>query len=222
MEASTEHAEKTWQQTKSENTRTAILDAAVDCFYKLGYANTTTESIARRAGVSRGAMLHHFPTRFDLIKAAVEHLNERRLAAFAEEETRVQQGAEHSRIEEGIDAYWRQLNTPEFVVFQELKVAARTDRELEKVIAPVLKSFDRAWYEAVTQIFPDLALSEAFSRTNYLTQYLLEGMAAAKTIDGPKVPEKKMLAWLKRELRRSYQDVLGTVKRPDADISSGG
>jgi len=165
-------------------------------------------------------MLHHFPTRFDLIRAAVERLNEQRLANFAAEETRIQQGADQSRIEEGIDAYWRQLNTPAFVVISELKVAARTDRELEKVLTPVLKAYDQAWYEAVTQIFPDLALSEAFIRSNYLTQYLLEGMAAAKMVDGPKVPEQKMLAWLKRELRRSYQDVLGTVKR--RDLSSGG
>ncbi|MEZ5559008.1 MAG: TetR/AcrR family transcriptional regulator [Pseudomonadales bacterium] len=205
--------EKTWQQTKSELTRKAILDAAVDCFYELGYASTTTENIARKAGVSRGAMLHHFPTRFDLIRAAVQHLNQIRLAMFSEEEQRVQEGAEHSRIEEGIDAYWQQLNTPAFVVFQELKVAARTDPELAKVLAPALKEFDEAWYEAVKQIFPDLALSEAFARTNYLTLYLLEGMASAKILGGPKVPEKKMLAWLKRELRRSYQDVLTTVKR---------
>lgn len=206
---------KTWQQTKSEMTRTAILDAAVDCFYELGYASTTTENIARKAGVSRGAMLHHFPTRFDLIKAAVEHLNQRRLAMFADEESRVQRGAEHSRIEEGIDAYWHQLNTPAFVVFQDLKIAARTDQELALVLAPALKAFNTAWYQAVQQIFPDLALSEAFVRTSYLTQYLLEGMAAARLGGGPKVPDKMMLAWLKRELRRSYQDVLTTVKRSD-------
>ena len=46
-------------------------------------------------------MLHHFPTRFDLIKAAVERLNQKRLDLYAEEEARVQQGAEHTRIEEG-------------------------------------------------------------------------------------------------------------------------
>lgn len=204
---------KTWQQTKSENTRTAILDAAVACFYELGYTNTTTENIARKAGVSRGAMLHHFPTRFELIKAAVEHLNQQRLAMFAEEESRIQRGAEHSRIEEGIDAYWRQLKTPTFVVFQELKIAARTDKELKAVLAPALKAFGKAWYQAVQQIFPDLALSEAFVRTSYLTQYLLEGMANATISGGPRAPEKLMLDWLKRELRRSYQDVLTTVKR---------
>ena len=214
--AATADSDKTWQQTKSEQTRTLILDAAVVCFYELGYASTTTDNIAKQAGVSRGAMLHHFPTRFDLIKAAVLHINQKRLARFSEEETKIQQGAEHSRVEEGIDTYWSELNTPAFVVFHELKVAARTDKELEKVLVPALKEFDQAFYETVCQIFPDLALSEAFVRGNYLTQYLLEGMAAAKMIDGAPVPDKKMIAWLKRELRRSFQDVLKTVERSDS------
>ena len=214
--AATADSDKTWQQTKSEQTRTLILDAAVICFYELGYASTTTDNIAKQAGVSRGAMLHHFPTRFDLIKAAVLHINQKRLARFSEEETKTQQGAEHSRIEEGIDTYWSELNTPAFVVFHELKVAARTDKELEKVLIPALKEFDQAFYEAVCQIFPDLALSEAFVRGNYLTQYLLEGMAAAKMIDGAPVPDKKMIAWLKRELRRSFQDVLKPEEPPDS------
>jgi AcrR family transcriptional regulator len=203
---------KTWQQTKSERTRTAILDAAVDCFYELGYFNTTTEHIARKAGVSRGAMLHHFATRFDLIEAAVEHLNRKRLAMFTEEELSIQSRAESSLVEEGIDVYWAQLNTPTFVVLNELRVAARTDKELERVLVPALKAYESAWYEATIHVFPDLALSESFSRTNYMTMYLLEGMAMAKATKGPRVPEEMMLDWLKRELRRSYQDVLPAKK----------
>ena len=206
---------KNWQQTKSALTRNAILDAAIDCFYELGYANTTTENIANKAGVSRGAMLHHFPTRFDLIKATVLSLNKRRLDMFQTEEATVQKGATHTRVDEGIDTYWRQLNSPEFIVFQELRVAARTDKELAKVLVPALEDFNRAWYKSVREIFPDLALSEAFSRANYLTQYMLEGMAMSRMLWGPKPPVGKMLAWLKRELRRSYQDVLGTVERPN-------
>ena len=205
---------QTWQKTKSELTQTSILEAAVDCFYELGYANTTTENIAQTAGVSRGAMLYHFPTRFVLIKAAIEHLNRKRLEWFEEEESVVQRGAEHTRIEEGIDTYWKQLNSPTFIVFHELKVAARTDKELAKVLLPAMREFDKAFYQSVRRIFPDLVLSEAFERANYLTQYLLEGIAMARMTGASKVPDKMMIAWLKRELRRSYQDVLGTVKRP--------
>ncbi len=173
--------------------------------------------MAQKAGVSRGAMLHHFPSRSELIRATVDFLNRQRIEMFAREEFAIQQDAEHSRIEEGIDAYWRQLNTPTFVVFHELKVASRTDAELARVIAPALREFEAAWYAAVKEIFSDLALSEAFGRANYLTLYLLEGMAIAKTTGEQKVPEKMMLSWLKRELRRSFQDVLGTVRRPPQD-----
>ncbi len=207
---------KTWQQTKSDRTRTAILNAAINCFYELGYANTATENIATAAGVSRGAMLHHFPTRLELIKATIEHLMQTRLARYEQEEQQVQAGAEHSRIEEGIDTLWRQLNTPEFVVFFELKVAARTDKELARVFVPALQAHARQSAETTTRLFPDLALSEAWERTNYLASLILEGMAAAKLVEGSVVPEQSMLAWLKRELRRSYQDVLNTVKRPKA------
>jgi hypothetical protein len=86
--------------------------------------------------------------------------------------------------------------------------------ELEEALVPALKDFDKAFVETTRQLFPDLALSEAFEHGNLLTIYLLEGMAAAKIVKGAKVPEEKMLSWLKRELVRSYQDVLTTVKRP--------
>ena len=205
---------KTWQQTKSENTRINILDAAIDCFYRLGYANTTTENIAGAAGVSRGAMLHHFPTRFELIRAAVEHLHNRRLADYEAAENHVQAGALYSRVEEGIDAYWEQLNSPDSVVFLELKVAARTDEELAKVLKPVIESMSAAWIETSMRVFPDLALSEAFNRANLLTGFMMDGMAMSYAVVGAKVPVQMMLSWLKRELRRSFQDVLGRVERP--------
>lgn len=206
--------EKTWQQTKSERTRVSILDAALECFYKLGYFNTTTESIAREAGVSRGAMLHHFSTRADLITAAVEHINQLRLDTFTREEMRTQEGADHTRVEEGIDAYWGQLNTRVFAVFHELKVAARTDRDLAKVLAPALKAYNRALAKATEQVFPDLAQSEEFVRTAFMTQFLLEGMAMSRLLeDGNKVPEEMLLDWLKKELRRSYKDVRSVSRR---------
>jgi hypothetical protein len=162
-------------------------------------------------------MLHHFPTRFDLIKAAVQYLSERWLARYTDVESRVNQGAEHTRVAEGIDEYWALLNTPDWVVFHELKVAARTDDELETALVPALADFQRTLEEATRQLFPDLVLSEAYERGNLLTTYLLEGMAAAKLVQGSRVPEKKVLGWLKRELVRSYQDVLNTVKRPSED-----
>src|SRR3954471_9890606 len=62
------------QEERSSATRGKILDAALACLASVGYGGTTTTIVAERAGGSRGAQLHHFPTRSALIGAAVQHL----------------------------------------------------------------------------------------------------------------------------------------------------
>src|SRR3954452_9493935 len=66
------------QAERSATTREALLDATVACLVEDGYAHTTTTRVAERAGVSRGAHLHHFQTRSALVDAASEHLSRRR------------------------------------------------------------------------------------------------------------------------------------------------
>jgi AcrR family transcriptional regulator len=206
-------SEKTWQQTKSENTRAAILDAAIQCFYDLGYNNTTTEKVAAEAGVSRGAMLHHFPSRLELIKATVLHLNQKRLLLFEEQERKIQKDAEHSLIDEGIDAFWKQLHSPLFVVFHELRTASRTDPELKKIMIPAIRKFEQSWQSITESVFPDFAVSEAFDTANLVTVFLLEGMAVNGVTRGP-VP-KKLIPWLKSQLRSMLSDV-GSLDRQTA------
>ena len=214
-------SDKTWQQTKSQNTRKTILDAAIRCFYQFGYNNTTTEKIANEASVSRGAMLHHFPSRAELIKAAVLNLNEKRLELFKREESTAQSNATHSRIEEGIDTYWAQLNTPYFVVFHELQIAARTDPELYAVLIPAIEEFDRAAMVSTREIFPDLAQSQEFQRANRMTLFLLEGLAAnLHTRKSTSKAAEDLLVWLKAELRRSFTDVLTSLDRESAKTQS--
>jgi len=203
--------QKTWQQIKSEKTRSVILEAAVDCFYELGFSNTTTEKIAKRAGVSRGAMLHHFPSRIDLVRAAVDYLNQKRLELFEQQELLINEGAEHSRISEGIDAYWEQLHSPLFTVYHELQVAARTDTDLRDVLDNSADEFDASWGKVAYKVFPDLALSEAFDTANALTMYLLEGMAVNGHITG-RVPER-MIPWLKQQLEQMFADVSEVDRR---------
>lgn len=208
--------DKTWQQTKSERTRTTILDAALRCFHRLGYNSTTTEKIATEAGVSRGAMLHHFPSRLALIRAAVQHLNEQRLAKYEQEETEVQNQARFTRIEEGIDSYWRQLDSWLFVVFLELLVAARTDSELHEIMVPAVREFDLASREATRKLFPDLALSEQFDLAVAVSLYLLEGLALNQ-ITRDSVPQRELIMdYLKTQLRHMFKDVHEVVDRESA------
>ncbi|HWB79439.1 MAG TPA: helix-turn-helix domain-containing protein, partial [Nannocystaceae bacterium] len=73
-------AESPPMQARAIATRTRLLEAAIDVLVKHGYAGTSTVEVCKRAKASRGAHLHHFPTKSELLAAAVEHLFARRLA----------------------------------------------------------------------------------------------------------------------------------------------
>ncbi len=70
------------QQDRSRATRQRLLEAAVACLAERGWAGSTVTVVAERAGVSRGAAQHHFPTREDLFTAAVEYVAEERSQAL--------------------------------------------------------------------------------------------------------------------------------------------
>ena len=71
------------QDERSAETRRRLMDATVACLFERGYAGTTTTEIASRAGVSRGAQLHHFPRKDELVVSALEYVFELRLAEMS-------------------------------------------------------------------------------------------------------------------------------------------
>src|SRR5437762_7609305 len=62
------------QEERRDATRGAVLDATVECLAERGYAGTTTTRIARRARVSRGALLHYYASKIELLTSAIEHI----------------------------------------------------------------------------------------------------------------------------------------------------
>jgi AcrR family transcriptional regulator len=72
------------QQDRSRATRQRLLEAAIECLAEVGWAGSTVAVVAERAGVSRGAAQHHFPTREDLFAAAVDYVTEVRTAWIRE------------------------------------------------------------------------------------------------------------------------------------------
>ncbi|GAA1053426.1 AcrR family transcriptional regulator [Dietzia sp. 2505] len=67
------------KQDRSRLTRERLLGASIDLLATQGWAATTVGAVAAAAGVSRGAAQHHFPTREDLITAALGYMIEQRL-----------------------------------------------------------------------------------------------------------------------------------------------
>ena len=71
------------QEERSRVMRARLLEATVELLVERGFSGTSTTLVSERAGVSRGAQLHHFPTKNDLVVAAVEHLTQVRGAELA-------------------------------------------------------------------------------------------------------------------------------------------
>ncbi|MDB5483240.1 MAG: transcriptional regulator, TetR family [Caulobacteraceae bacterium] len=149
-----EHEGENWQKRKSAQTRVVILEAAIDCLEKHGYAHTTTQLIAEIAGVSRGAMLHHYPTRHELIDSVIGYTVFRRMEVLI---TRLRALSDVDRIENmvGLELYWESLLTREFSAYLELLIASRTDAELAETFLPTARRFNRIELDEVIHVFPE-------------------------------------------------------------------
>jgi AcrR family transcriptional regulator len=148
--------DRNWQQRKSVQTRITILEAAIDCLNRHGYARTTTLLISQIAGISRGAMLHHYATKHDLIASVIDYAAYKRMENFI---SGIQALTEAERVDQmaGIEVYWRSLLSREFGAYLELMMAARTDRELAEIFLPKARRYDAVELAEVVRAFPEWA-----------------------------------------------------------------
>ena len=117
------------QAERRRITRGKLLDATVESLIDVGYSRTTTVEVGERAGLSRGAQLHHFPSRAELLVAAIEHLADERSKEFeAELNARLEKGDDP--IDAMVDMLWATFSGPLYWAVVELMVASRTDPEL--------------------------------------------------------------------------------------------
>jgi AcrR family transcriptional regulator len=140
------------QEERSAETQTRLLDATIESLIELGYARMTTTTVAERAGVSRGAQLHHFPTKEELVLAAVEHLFERRNQEFLDTFARLPPGAD--RAAAGIDLLWKMIGSEPFYAWLELAVAGRTDPTLGRRVRELGSRAAMQVEHTFRQLFP--------------------------------------------------------------------
>ena len=189
-----------WQAQKSASTRELIIEAAIKCLVDLGYARTTTTVIAERAGLSRGAMLHHFPSKLGIVRATVDYLHAKRLRAFRKAMQKEPVDGDHVRL--GVQSYWTHVKHPWFVAFFEMAVAARTDKELAAILFPAQEAFEREWYDTSVELFPEWQRKgEKFTLGFDLSRYVMEGMAISFLTHKETERDKRVLGYLEEKLK---------------------
>jgi AcrR family transcriptional regulator len=205
---STETAAPTRQSLKSAQTRGRLIEATIHCLVKVGYSRTTTSLVSTEAGLSRGAMLHHFENSATLIRATIVELHERRLRAF-----RRSSEVTHHDPSAMIGAYWRQVQKPAFIAFQELALAARTDTELAQIMRPLQVEYRERFHAQAFTLFPEWhSAPEQFAHAIALSQTLMEGMAISVltgALDDAMVPA----------LLKMLEDKIKSM-RPDAEAAA--
>lgn len=181
---------------KSLRTRARILDCASRLLVEIGHAAATNARIAEAAGLTRGAMLYHFPTREALVEAVVDHLQSARTAMLAQASDRAPPGADLA--DHAIDAYWALLHEPAFVAFAELEAAARTDPAVRSALSRAQAAFDQAQVGSEFSRMLQAGSGPRFQASRDLARFMLEGLARAELTYDADARVERLLTVIKR------------------------
>ena len=170
------------QEERRATTRAALLDATIECLVEYGYAGTTTTRVVERAGVSRGAQVHHFPTKAALVAEAIGYLADLRADEMERALAKLPEGRERTLA--ALDLLWKVHTGPLFHASLELWVAARTDSELREQLLPIERAVNARLLEGGQTFF---GVDEDEALANRITTALsaIRGLAMAAILLKP-------------------------------------
>ena len=146
------------QAERREETSGRAIDAAIKCLHRDGYSATTTISVAKEAGISRGALLHHFPTKVDLILAValevVRRSQEKRRRVIMAEPRGL------PRFMAITDASWLTQQDPEAMTLLEILMASRGDEELAGRLPAVVETLESWQFDGLLEVAEDIGFKD--------------------------------------------------------------
>jgi AcrR family transcriptional regulator len=186
------------QEERTRVMRQRLLDATIECLVEHGWSGTSTTLVSQRAGVSRGAQLHHFPTKNDLVLAAVAHLSDMRAEELREAARDLPSGRRRTRAV--LDMFAEHFTSPVFNAALELWVAARTDATLHAAVVPLEQRVGREAHQIAVAA---LGVDESRPGVRELVQATLDlvrGLGLANTISDDSARRRRILAAWARTL----------------------
>jgi AcrR family transcriptional regulator len=186
------------QAERSSATREALLEATIETLVEDGYANTTTSRVAERAGVSRGAHLHHFQTRHALVAASFEQLSRRRTEEMMRAADALPDGRE--RLAAGLDLLWASYSSPRFQAALDLWSDARTDADLRSHLIEVERNLDRQTLQLAVRLFPQIADRPDFEGLVEMAVATVRGLALLDTLHPEEQRNRKQWTFCRERL----------------------
>ena len=167
------------QQERKDATRNQLIEATIDCVFEMGYAATTIAAVADKAGVTHGAIQHHFGNRDALMLAIVATLRDK---LYGQAKNQIPDGMPISeRISAICEQYWRVVNSRHFIAAVQIQLGASSDLEFHAhVLATMQKAereLDRRWLE----LFADLkSPPDQLMAARHLALATLRGLSIRK------------------------------------------
>jgi AcrR family transcriptional regulator len=204
------------QEQRRAETRRRILDATVQCLQRYGYAGTTTVRVVEMAGVTRGALAHHFASKADMVAGAVSHIAASRAADAIPKLDAAQRSGDP--IDAGLDLLWAVHQGDVFVAVVELWVAARTDPDLQRRVAVLEQATISMVVDFARALFGEQADDPGLLRAIYTSMDAVRGILLMK-IALPWSSSEHEARWrrAKADLRILFEHVLS---RQSADTYS--
>jgi len=190
-------------EERSAATQQKLIEAAIHCLRTYGYAATSTTLVSEVAELSRGAILHQFGTKVDLMLAVSKYVVEQQNNFFAEALRDFPRGKE--RFIGLTDATWEALSQPGAIALLEIMMASRSDDELgarfPALAADLAKSqMEGAWAIAKRAGITDRAAVEAMSQLHRAAMQGLSVQMMFATDPKSLEPALNVLKWYKRML----------------------
>ncbi len=204
------------QAERSAQMRKRLLEATLSCLASEGYAGSTVSKIVERAQVSRGAPVHHYPSKAALIEAAAEFMIHRIYAELGRVVLSLPASPHH--LEDIILGCWRSVfGKQENAAMLELMLASRHDEELALMMRRLwtvgydtLKLATQHYFEPLQEDAQPLQLMT-------LTQWLLRGMSLdLHLVHDTAIFEHFIKLWVRllATQMRPRQDIQGPPPRP--------
>ncbi|MEO3828866.1 TetR/AcrR family transcriptional regulator [Actinomadura sp. B10D3] len=172
--------------------RRQILEATIASLVDKGYGGTTTLEVQQRAGISRGALLHHYSSRTELIVAAVEHLMRERITGL---QRVTEPPPDEDRLAWAVRTLWNVFEGGLFSASLELWLAARNDPGLRAVLLPQERLFGAAAHEWAAGLFGPSASHPRFALCLGVLLDAMRGAAARRVLGSPSSDEQLLTEW---------------------------
>ena len=195
------------RQERSRATRSRLLEAAVTCLAERGTTGATVGAVAKRAGVSRGAAQHHFPTREDLFLAALTHMLDTRSAELEQSAASVPDGS--GRTEAVVSVVTEAFSSVEFQAALQLWAAAASDPTLRTHIVPMEERIGREIHRATVELLGVDESVPGARETVQATLDLARGLGLAHLLTDDTARRRRIVQQWARMLARELHHCRG-------------